>query len=181
MTEQEALDRLREWGVPGRMWVPEEPGLWRAVEHRGVWIITPQGRTGTVFCVTSDQVRPVHPANEPVAQVIAEMTGIEAAEMARPVPTRVVLYSLLVEHEWRPVAEFTFTAPADIQLTVHDHEHGGSIAEKYFDRGVPNDRQQRLVTRGEPEVFMRTLLQPQQSTYYRWADESGQAGEPGPG
>jgi hypothetical protein len=28
------------------------------------------------------------------------------------------------------------------------------------------------VPRTEPEAFMRTLLQPRRTTYYRWVDES---------
>ena len=109
-------------------------------------------------------------------QIEAALADIEVAGNAGPAPTRVVLYTLLDGQEWRPAAEFFFSPPAEVQLTVHDHEHGGSIAAKYFDRGVYNERQHRLITtRQEPDMFMRTLLQPQQSTEYRWADESDQA------
>ena len=86
-------------------------------------------------------------------------------------PTRVVLYTLL-SGDWLPGAEFHCSPEDGVTLVVHDPKRGGSIAQKYYDRGIGNDAERRLVTRDEPEMFMRTLLQPSQSTFYRWVDES---------
>jgi hypothetical protein len=91
-------------------------------------------------------------------------------------PTRVVLYTLL-SGDWQPGAEFHYAPEDGVTLVVHDPKRGGTIAQKYYDRGVPNDEERRLVTRDEPEVFMRTLLQPSRTTYYRWVDESQAASD----
>lgn len=69
-------------------------------------------------------------------------------------------------------AEFRYSQHEGVSLAVLNVEFGGGIAQEYYDRGVPDDRERRVVTRDEPESFMRALLQRQHSTYYRWVDES---------
>jgi hypothetical protein len=85
-------------------------------------------------------------------------------------PTRVVLYSYA---SGRPhaAAEFRWSPDAGVSLTMIDPVQG-SLAEEYYERGVPYDAERRLVTRSEPATFMRALVQPQRSTYSRFVDES---------
>lgn len=96
----------------------------------------------------------------------------EGRIMTSKVPTQVVLYRFVREGDPVRTAEFAYSPEGGISLVVHNVELGGGIAQEYYDRGVPDDRERRVVTRDEPEVFMRTLLQPRNSTFYRWVDES---------
>lgn len=86
-------------------------------------------------------------------------------------PTRVVLYSFLTGAR-TPVAEFRYDTTAGVTLTVFDREHGGSVAEDFYQRGAPLDAEQRAVSRSEGPVFMRALLQPANMSYYSFVDES---------
>ncbi|MBC6458961.1 hypothetical protein [Actinomadura sp. HBU206391] len=90
--------------------------------------------------------------------------------MNEEVPTRVVLYSAL-SGSGRPVAEFIWNPEAGVSLHVIDPQIG-SLAQDFYDQGVPLDRECRSVGRDESETFMRTLLEPRQMTYYLFVDES---------
>jgi hypothetical protein len=100
------------------------------------------------------------------------MTTTEA-----PTPTRVVLYSYA---SGRPqaVAEFRRSPQSGVSLNLIDPVQG-SLAQEYYERGVPYDAERRLVTRDEPATFMQALVQPQQSTYSRFVDESAATSSPG--
>jgi hypothetical protein len=86
-------------------------------------------------------------------------------------PTRVVLYSF-ASGAPRAAAEFRWTPGAAVSLTVLDPEWG-SLAERYYQQGVPYDIERRVVPPSESETFMRALVQPKSSTYSRFVDESG--------
>ena len=90
------------------------------------------------------------------------------------VPTRVVLYSYASGAPLR-AAEFRWSAADGVTLDVDDPEWG-SVAERYLADGVFFNTEDRRVQASEGEAFMRALVQPSQSTYVRFVDES----EPGP-
>jgi hypothetical protein len=85
-------------------------------------------------------------------------------------PTRIVLYALATGRP-EPVAVLRWRPGSDITLDVIDPVEG-SVAQQYFDRGIVLAAERRLVQRSEPEAFMRALVQPHQSTYSRFVDES---------
>lgn len=85
-------------------------------------------------------------------------------------PKRVVLYAFATGQP-QAAAEFRWRQGTDVALTVIDHVEG-SVAQRLYDEGVPYDAEQRLVTRDEPEAFMRALVQPSQSSYSEFVDES---------
>lgn len=95
--------------------------------------------------------------------------------MTTETPTRVVLYSYASGRP-KPAAEFRLSSDSGVSLTVIDPAQG-TLAEEYYERGVPYDAERRLVTRSEPATFMRALVQPQQSTYSRFVDESSESAE----
>jgi hypothetical protein len=76
MTETEAYDGLREWAARNGMSADSVGGTgWEAVDIDGLWILTPAGRSDTVYVVGPDLVRPVHPSREDLEEVIAEIEG----------------------------------------------------------------------------------------------------------
>ncbi|MET8650198.1 MULTISPECIES: hypothetical protein [Nocardia] len=86
-------------------------------------------------------------------------------------PSRVVLYSYAKDLRPHRVAEFTCTDDGGVTLTVVDDEWGG-LAREYYRDGVLSRHDRRVVLPAEGAPFMRALLQPSRSTYYRFADES---------
>ena len=76
MTEAEAYDGLRVWAAQNGMSADEVGGQgWEAVDLDGLWVLTPDGRSDTVYVVGPDLVRPVHPSSEDLEEVIAEIEG----------------------------------------------------------------------------------------------------------
>lgn len=90
--------------------------------------------------------------------------------MTGPTPTRVSLYAYAASDE-HPVAEFRWSPASGVTLNVLNPDWS-RLAEDYFTRGVPLDREQRVVPAAEGETFMRALLEPRQMTYYGFRDES---------
>jgi hypothetical protein len=68
-------------------------------------------------------------------------------------------------------AEFRWSAADGVTLTVFDPEWG-AIAERYMAEGIASHAMRRPVLPLDGENFMRTLVQPSQSTYVRFVDES---------
>lgn len=76
MTQTEALQRLKDWVSAERADSASiDPVEWNIASIRGMWVFTPPGRGNTVFIVTPTSVRPVHPSQEKLADVIAELTA----------------------------------------------------------------------------------------------------------
>jgi hypothetical protein len=76
MTEAEAYDGLRVWAAQNGMNAESVGGEgWKAATVRGLWVITPAGRTNTVYVVGPDLVRPVHPSREKLGDVLTELAG----------------------------------------------------------------------------------------------------------
>jgi hypothetical protein len=90
------------------------------------------------------------------------------------VPTRVVLYSYASGLP-RRAAEFRWSEADGVTLDIADPEWG-SIAERYLAEGVYFNAEERRVHASEGEAFMLALVQPSQSTYVGFIDQS----EPGP-
>lgn len=91
--------------------------------------------------------------------------------MRGAVPTRVVLYSHL-SGVAKPVAEFRWDPATGVSLDLLVPDEGG-LAQRYYERGVPFDAEQRVVSPQDGENFMRVLLEPRNMTYFHFADESG--------
>ncbi|MFD0365955.1 hypothetical protein ACFQZZ_31335 [Nocardia sp. GCM10030253] len=87
-------------------------------------------------------------------------------------PTRVVLYTYAKDLRPEKVAEFTWSTDAGVALRIIDDEWG-SLAREYYRDGVLSKSERRVVLPAEGPSFMRALVQPSRSTYYRFADESG--------
>ena len=87
-----------------------------------------------------------------------------------PTPTRVTVYVTTPEARIT-AARFRWSSDAGVTVEVLDPEWG-EIAQRWYDNGMPFDRERRRVTRDEPETFMRALVQPSRSTLYHFADES---------
>jgi hypothetical protein len=86
------------------------------------------------------------------------------------VPARVVLYAFATG-EPQPAAELRWRPGAGVTLTVIEPVEG-SIAQRLYDHGVHSYAEDRVVTRDEPAAFMRALVQPSQSGYSEFVDES---------
>ena len=88
-------------------------------------------------------------------------------------PTRVGYYTFLPGDSGDPVraAEFTWHPESGVSLTIF-HDNAGGLARERFDVGIPYRQQQRIVSRAEAATFMLALVQPSQSSYHRFVDES---------
>src|SRR3954468_23001718 len=96
--------------------------------------------------------------------------------MSGRTPTLVSLYAFIAS-DVDPVAQFRWSAESGVTLAVLNPEWG-RLAQEYFTRGAPLDREQRAVPAAEGEAFMRALVEPKQMTYYGFRDESPDAGRP---
>jgi hypothetical protein len=88
------------------------------------------------------------------------------------VPTRVVQYSFATARP-EAAAEFRWTPESGVTLTVLDPVEG-EIAQRYYDKGVFFEAEDRVVPPAEGPAFMRALVQPSRSSYTRFVDESEQ-------
>jgi hypothetical protein len=86
-------------------------------------------------------------------------------------PTRVVLYSYL-KGEAEAALDFRWDPADGVTIIALDPDLEWRIRE-YHERGTPLDAEQRSVRVSEGPEFMRALLQPSNSTYYQFVDESG--------
>ncbi|NNH71863.1 hypothetical protein HLB23_18710 [Nocardia uniformis] len=86
-----------------------------------------------------------------------------------PAPTRIALYSYARDLRPEKVAEFTWSPADGVALTVLDAEWG-ALAWEYFTTGIPAATGPIPASSGQ--TFMRALLRPSRSTYYRFVDES---------
>jgi hypothetical protein len=87
-------------------------------------------------------------------------------------PTQVALYANVPDPPKR-VAVFRWSQEKGVTLELLDDEWA-SVARRYYDRGIDLQRERRLVKPSEGPVFMRTLLQQVNVTYYTLRDESDQ-------
>jgi hypothetical protein len=86
-------------------------------------------------------------------------------------PRVVSLYAVARRGNTR-AARFTYDPETGVHLDVFDPK-GGGLATRYFETGAPFDRERRAVLAGEePALFMRTLLQPANMSYYYFSDET---------
>lgn len=84
-------------------------------------------------------------------------------------PSRVVLYSYARDLRPEKVAEFTWNPTDGVALTVLDAEWG-ALAWEYFTTGIP--AASGPIPAASGPAFMRALVRPNRSTYYRFVDES---------
>ncbi len=86
-------------------------------------------------------------------------------------PRVVSLYAVAPSEPVR-AARFTYDPDTGVRLELLDPTWA-DLAVRYFERGAPFDRERRTVLAGaEPALFMRTLLQPANMTYYHFSDET---------
>jgi hypothetical protein len=88
------------------------------------------------------------------------------------VPTRVAYYTFLpYSADMVRAAEFTWSPESRVSLIVF-HKNASDLARQYYKRGVPSEVEDRLVSRKEGAAFMLALVEPSQSSYNRFVDES---------
>jgi hypothetical protein len=78
MTEAQAYARFGQWLKEfGSRATPDVSEFESAPLNDDVWILTPPGRANTIYVVTPALVRMIHPSEESLPDVLAEL-GIEA-------------------------------------------------------------------------------------------------------
>lgn len=85
-------------------------------------------------------------------------------------PTLVTLYRV-TRDGMAAIARFRWSKDTGVSLDVID-ETWGRLARRYYDDGLPLDRGHVVVQPREGERFMRALLEPRLSSYYRLVDET---------
>ena len=74
MIEAEAYAQLRQWAGRNNLDPASVGGDgWTATALDDLWVLTPPGRSNTVYVVAKDEVRPVHPSRESLSDAVASM------------------------------------------------------------------------------------------------------------
>lgn len=69
------------------------------------------------------------------------------------------------------MAEFRWSAEAGVTLTIFKSEWG-RVAQQYYDHGVPDRAEMKVVPRSEGQTFMRVLATLDQGSYCSFIVES---------
>lgn len=92
--------------------------------------------------------------------------------MNSPTPTRVVMYTIAAKIGTRtPIGEFRYDPRDGVTFTKLDPEWG-SVAQGIYDNGTLSRDHNRFVRKEEGPDFMRTLTEPNRTTYYGFIDLS---------
>ena len=83
------------------------------------------------------------------------------------------LVGLYVERDSGPrlVAHFRWSAEEGVSLDLLDPDWS-SYARTCYEKGVLFERERRVVTRDEGQLFMQVLLERRRTSYYYFVDES---------
>ncbi|WP_040833573.1 hypothetical protein [Nocardia brevicatena] len=70
------------------------------------------------------------------------------------------------------VAEFRWSASSGVTVDIFDGSAWGRLARQYYEQGIPDYADMRLIPRSDGEMFMRALAASSPGSYYSFVVES---------